>query len=109
MHEGIHSLTNSAFSNAAPVRAPSPTETNNPGAAGAVGSSFGQMMAQALSDLNQVELAAEQATHDLALGKTDDILGAVMTSEQANLAMGTVLKVRQDALDAYEQVMRMSL
>lgn len=109
MHDGIQPLTNPALQNAARVQAPRLTEKNEIGSASAIQSSFGQVMAQALSDLNQVELAAEQATRDLALGKTDDVLGAVMTSEQANLAMGTVLKVRQDALDAYEQVMRMSL
>ena len=73
------------------------------------GSSFGGVMLNALSQVNNLELAADRATQDLALGKSEDVVGAIMAAEKASLAMGAALKLRKDALEAYEQIMRMPI
>ncbi len=69
--------------------------------------SFGTVMLDALSGVNELELAADRATQDLALGRSDDVVGAIMAAEKASLAMSATLKLRKQVLEAYEQIMRM--
>ncbi|MFP4201075.1 MAG: flagellar hook-basal body complex protein FliE [Bacillota bacterium] len=89
----------------------SPIETRKSATASPSGesSTFAADLRDALNRLNDAELHADAATRALASGKTDDVLGATMASEKATLAMNLALKVRADALDAYDQIMRMSL
>ncbi len=71
--------------------------------------SFGEALMEAMSGVNDLERAADAATEDLATGNSDDIVGAVMAAEKAQLAMGATLKVRQQALESYDQIMRMQI
>lgn len=98
------------FTNAAaPIRPPGSPGVSN-GWADRVGSqSFGDALIGALSRANELELASDRATTQLATGKSDDIIGAVVAAEKAQLAVGTVLRLRQQALESYEQIMRMPL
>ncbi|MFO8059499.1 MAG: flagellar hook-basal body complex protein FliE [Bacillota bacterium] len=75
--------------------------------AGEESASFGGIMMNALSQVNDLELAADRATRDLAVGKTDDVVGAILAAEKAQLAMSAALTLRKQALEAYEQIMRM--
>ncbi len=71
--------------------------------------SFGETLMQAVSDVNDMERAADVATQDLATGASDDVAGAVMAAEKAQLAMGVTLNVREKALESYDNIMRMQL
>lgn len=72
-------------------------------------SSFGDALLGALSRANELELASDRATTQLATGGSDDIIGAVVAAEKAQLAVGTILRLRQQVLESYEQIMRMPL
>lgn len=88
---------------------PLPPRTDDEPGMRAGETTFSDDLRDAVARLNEAELTADQATHDLATGRSDDVLGAVMAAEKASLAMNTALRIRSDVLDAYEQIMRMPL
>jgi len=92
-----------------PVGPAGPSAVPDAGAGRIDSSSFGDALLGALSRANELELASDRATTQLAMGTSDDIIGAVVAAEKAQLAMGTVLRLRQQALESYEQIMRMPL
>ena len=71
--------------------------------------SFGDQFLRALSEVNNLEQSAEVHTQKLSTGASDDVVGAVLSAEKAQLAMGTTLKIRQEVLEAYDKIMRMQL
>ncbi len=70
---------------------------------------FASLFTDALQQVNSAEVTADRALVDLALGRSDDIAGAVIEAEKAQLAFGATLKIRQEALEAYDKVMRMPI
>lgn len=46
---------------------------------------------------------------DLALGKTDDIVGLTMAMEKANASLNFTIQVTNRVLEAYKEIMRMQM
>ena len=92
-----------------PPPPPKISDGPSPGGRRADSASFSDTLLEAMDRVNSAELSADRATRDLAAGRSDDVLGAAMAAEKASLAMNTALRIRSDALDAYEQIMRMPL
>ncbi|MHB8926055.1 MAG: flagellar hook-basal body complex protein FliE [Bacillota bacterium] len=71
------------------------------------GSSFADLLNQAIGDVNQMQLQAEQAGMDLAAGKVTDLHQVMITTEKANLALQLAIQVRNKVIEAYQEIMRM--
>jgi len=71
--------------------------------------SFGEVLSQALSDVNQQQQAASQASADLSTGKISDVSEVVIATEKASLSLQLAMAVRTKVLDAYQQVMQMQV
>jgi flagellar hook-basal body complex protein FliE len=71
--------------------------------------SFGQLLTNALSDVNKVQLDAKQASIDLAAGKIQDVSEAVIATEKASIALQLTMQVRNKVIDAYQEIMRMQV
>ena len=74
---------------------------------GNTGGDFESVFADAVQELNSAEANADSTLVELATGQTDDIAGAVIKAEKAQLAFGTALKMRQEILEAYNKIMQM--
>jgi len=71
--------------------------------------SFGQLLTNALGDVNKLQLNANQASVDLASGKIKDVSETVIATEKASIALQLTMQVRTKVIDAYQEIMRMQV
>ncbi|MBV8080684.1 MAG: flagellar hook-basal body complex protein FliE [Actinobacteria bacterium] len=83
------------------------------GAAGVTGAgqspSFVDTLKGALSDVNDKLQASDQATRDLADGRTNNLSGVVTSVEEANLALSFTMAMRTKLLEAYQSISQMQV
>ncbi|MBL0427394.1 flagellar hook-basal body complex protein FliE [Ramlibacter alkalitolerans] len=81
-----------------------------PAAASATaGTGFGAQVAQGLQDLNQQLLASQVDLQRLAAGETANLHEVMVRLEESRIALQLALQVRNRALEAYQDVMRMQI
>ena len=73
------------------------------------GGGFGSMLTDAISSLNDSQNTASADSVALATGKASDVTSVVTDVEKANLEMQLAVQVRNKAVDAYEELMRMQI
>ncbi len=73
------------------------------------GVNFGEALRGALGQVNQLQQTADQASQEFALGQSRDVAGTLIAVEKANLAFQLSLQIRNKLLEAYQEVMRMSM
>ncbi len=64
---------------------------------------------QQIDEVNKMQAEAEQAVEDLQTGRRDDMAQVLMAQQKADLAFQMLLQVRNKLMDAYREVMRMSI
>ncbi len=84
-----------------------------PGGAGAVGAtdqpSFKDTVKSMMDDVSDKINASDQATRDLASGKTNDLQKVVSSVEEANLALNFTMAMRSKLLESYQQISQMQV
>jgi flagellar hook-basal body complex protein FliE len=70
---------------------------------------FGSVLMQQMANLNQLQLTAADQSRALATGQATDVSAVVSSVEQAALAMQLAVQVRNKAVDAYQEIMRMQI
>lgn len=73
------------------------------------GSSFSSLIEKALSSVNNEQLNAQSLAKDFAVGRTSDIHGVMIAAQQANLTLQMASQVRNKAVEAYQEIMRISM
>jgi flagellar hook-basal body complex protein FliE len=73
------------------------------------GEGFGKTLLQSLNKVNELQMEAEAAARDVAAGKTDELHRAVIAAEKAHLSLQLTIAIRNRALEAYQEVMRMQV
>lgn len=71
------------------------------------GPSFFDHLSNSLSSVNTAQVKADKITSDVAAGKSTNIQEAMMSMTQAQLSFNLMVQVRNKALEAYQEVMRM--
>lgn len=71
--------------------------------------SFAQMLENAFGQVNGLQVNAAQKAQDFARGKTSDVHSVMIAGEQATLALQLTTQIRNKAVDAYQEVMRVSM
>ena len=71
------------------------------------GAGFGQMLNDAVNKVDQAQKTANDAINDLAVGRSNRIHETMMRAEEAGISLRMLLQVRNKALDAYNEIMRM--
>jgi flagellar hook-basal body complex protein FliE len=80
------------------------------GDAGAPSSSgFREMFQGLVEDVERTEAVAEEDAYKLAVGQLDDPHTAMINAAKAELTLSTLVQIRNKALDAYSEIMRVSL
>jgi flagellar hook-basal body complex protein FliE len=79
------------------------------GSVAARGPDFGTQVAQGLQELNQQLLASQVDLQRLAAGETANLHDVMVRLEESRIALQLALQVRNRALEAYQDVMRMQV
>jgi flagellar hook-basal body complex protein FliE len=70
---------------------------------------FGSALKQAVGALGQLGAQADASSLSLAKGEPIDLHEVMLNTEQASLGFSMALQVRNKLVDAYTEVMRMSV
>lgn len=69
--------------------------------------SFSGALHDALQQVNSLQQVADQKVTAVTTGASQDTLGAVVALQQADLSMQLLSQVRNKALKAYEEIIKM--
>jgi flagellar hook-basal body complex protein FliE len=78
-----------------------------PGSEGGV--AFGDLLKQALQEVNQASAQAEGEARNLMTGESADMHTAMLAVQKADLSFQMMMAVRSKLIDAYREVMRMQM
>ena len=99
----ISSIGNGSFGPTLPTSGGKSTQNDQPGA------DFGSALKQAIGALGDLSAKADSSTLKLASGQPVDIHEVMLNTEQASLGFSLALQVRNKLVDAYSEIMRMSV
>ncbi len=71
--------------------------------------SFSEILNKSLGELNESQVQAYNAMEGIATGKVENLQKAVQKIEEAELSLKLALEVKNKALSAYKDVMRMQI
>jgi flagellar hook-basal body complex protein FliE len=72
-------------------------------------SSFIEHLKESIGDVNRMQVDADKLSVDVATGKSGNLHEAMLAMSQAQLGFNFVVQVRNKALEAYNEVMRMQV
>ncbi|MFH0781289.1 MAG: flagellar hook-basal body complex protein FliE [Pseudomonadota bacterium] len=87
-------------------------QTVVPGDKSAVGlasSGFGDMLKTMLDKVNDVQAAGDKATRSLESGDAKHLHEVMIAVEEADVSLRMLVQIRNKALSAYEEIMRMQI
>lgn len=70
---------------------------------------FGEMLTQAISETNQLQLNADQAVTDLSTGRSDNLHEVMLAMEEADISMRMLVQMRNKVVEAYQEIIRMQV
>ena len=70
---------------------------------------FGTYLKDALSEVNKLQLASDEQTKLLAAGEVSDVSQVVVAGQKAEIALQLTLQLRNRAVAAYQEIMRMQV
>ncbi|MBO4400765.1 MAG: flagellar hook-basal body complex protein FliE [Selenomonadaceae bacterium] len=70
---------------------------------------FGEVLVDALKRTNELQLESDELNAALAAGRVEDISQVVVAAQKAELAIQLTLQIRNRAVSAYQEVMRMQV
>lgn len=70
---------------------------------------FGAFLKDALQDVNALQKQSEKLNADLAAGKVNDLSEVVVAGEKASIAIQLTTQMRNKAVEAYQEIMRMQV
>ncbi len=85
----------------------SPMQINAQSASSPV--SFDHVMQGALNHVDQFQQVAEQKQTAIEMGKSDDLAGAMIASQQASLSFSALVQVRNKVASGFNDLMSMSV
>lgn len=73
------------------------------------GADFSAMLKDALKDVNDAQLQADDAVQKVLNGETKDIHSTMIALQKADVSLKMMLEVRNKMMDAYQEIMRTSI
>ena len=70
---------------------------------------FGQYLKDALKQTNSLQLESDRQNALLAAGRIEDVSQVVIASQKADIALQLTLQMRNRAMSAYQEIMRMQV
>lgn len=75
----------------------------------APGFSFAQSMQAAVSKVNADDQLAAQRIGDVDAGRSDDLVGAMLASQEASLSFSMLMQVRNKVMGAVDELIKLPL
>jgi flagellar hook-basal body complex protein FliE len=85
------------------------TRTNTSSTPGAAGSSFSNQIMAAFENLNKVQNTADVYANQAATGQLKNVQDYMVASNEAQLMTQLTVAVRNKAIEAYSDIMRMAI
>lgn len=73
------------------------------------GDSFQKAMSEAMSKVNEAQLESDRMTEKLVTGEADNLHDVMIAAEKGSVYMQTATEVRNKAVEAYKEMMRMQV
>jgi len=70
---------------------------------------FGQMLKTSIAEVNQAQISANKAAEQIAAGETKNLHGTMIKLEEADISLRLMVQVRNKAVEAYQEIMRMQV
>jgi len=70
---------------------------------------FGEFLIDALKATNDLQLQSDAMNAALAAGRVEDISQVMVASQKAEISMQLALQLRNRAVSAYQEIMRMQI
>ena len=70
---------------------------------------FGQLLRSSMDKINGLQQKADEQVTAVQSGRSADMIDAVVALEEADMSFQLLLQVRNKAVRAYEEIMRMQL
>jgi flagellar hook-basal body complex protein FliE len=70
---------------------------------------FNDILKNSIKSLNDSQLQADQLSQKLALGENVDLHEVMIASQKAQIALNLAVEVRNKAVEAYQEIMRMQV
>ncbi|MBO1510416.1 flagellar hook-basal body complex protein FliE [Metabacillus bambusae] len=71
--------------------------------------SFADSLKQAINQVNQSQIESDKMTEALASGKNVELHDVMITAQKASVSMTLAVEVRNKAIEAYQEMMRMQV
>lgn len=71
--------------------------------------SFAETLKNAISAVNDTQVQSDQLTNKLVNGEDVDLHEVMIAAEKASITLNTTIEVRNKVIDAYQEIMRMSI
>lgn len=70
---------------------------------------FGDILKETLNKVNSAQIQAEKMANDFAIGNDVQLHQVIIATEKASLALQLTMQIRNKAIDAYQEIMRMQV
>jgi len=70
---------------------------------------FADILTESLRTASKADAIDKGSTLGLLMGETDDLSGILIDAQKAEIALQLALQIRNKVIDAYNEVMRMSV
>lgn len=107
--DGLNISNANRFVEAGGTTAGSLADLNKAAQTNEAGKTFSETLTEAIGKVNEVQKESDVKMQELATGKTDDIAGVMLSAEKADIALRTMVQVRNKIIDAYQEIMRMQV
>ncbi len=71
--------------------------------------SFADILKKSLNEVNELQNRADDSIKSIAEGKMDNMQDAVIAIEKADVSLKLVTEIRNKAIEAYKEIMRMQV
>ena len=78
-----------------------------PHAADKGGPSFGEVLKDAIKDVNQLQKQSDEEIQKLMTGEVNDVHTALLAVQKADLSFQMMMQIRNKIVQAYQEIMRM--
>ncbi len=86
-----------------------PPKLNDTGTVTKNATGFGDMLSSMLTKVNDSQVAGDQAVQKLESGDAKHLHEVMIASEEADISLRMLVQMRNKALSAYEEIMRMQI
>lgn len=89
-----------------PTELPLSPQSTSGSAPGAAFQNFGDMLGQAIDSINSTQATADTASTQLMTGQSTDLHSVMIDMEKAKVTFDLAVQVRNQTLNAYNELMR---